>query len=200
MYDHLSGTLAEKQPTRAVVAAAGVGYELTIPLTTFESLPEPGSEVVVHTHLHVREDSLRLFGFATRDERRFFRRLLDVSGIGPAVALSILSSTTYAEFRTSIVAEDVVRLTKMKGVGKKLAQRMVLELRDDLAKEAPGDDAGPPRPADPRDTLRDDALAALTTLGFTRGQAMTAVDKVLAKDDAPTDPGEVIRQALGTAR
>lgn len=200
MYDHLSGTLAEKQPTRAVVAVAGVGYELTIPLTTFELLPEPDSEVVVYTHLHVREDSLRLFGFATRDERRFFRRLLDVSGIGPAVALSILSSTTYGEFRDAILAEDVTRLMRMKGVGKKLAQRMVLELRDGLAKEAPSGDGTAPESRDPRDTLRDDALAALMTLGFTRGQAMTSVDRVLAKDDAPSNPGEVIRQALGTAR
>ena len=199
MYDHFAGTLVEKQPTRAVVAAAGVGYELTIPLTTFESLPEPGSEVVVHAHLHVREDSFRLFGFATRDERRFFRRLLDVSGIGPAVGLSILSSTTWREFREAIVTEDVVRLTRMKGVGKKLAQRMVLELQDALAKDDFGD--GPaPVAGDSGSTLRDDALGALTTLGFTRGQAMTAVDRILAKDDAPEDLGEIIRLALSSAR
>ena len=199
MYDHLAGTLAEKQPTRAVVAAAGVGYELTIPLSTFEALPETGSEVVVHTHLHVREDSLRLFGFATRDERRFFRRLLEVSGIGPAVGLSILSSTTYGEFRDAIVAEDVGRLTKMKGVGKKLAQRMVLELRDSLAKEEAGAVATAGAGALP-DPLREDAVLALVTLGFTRGQAVAAVEKILGKDGAPTDLGEIIRAALSSAR
>jgi len=200
MYDHLRGTLTEKQPTRAVVAAAGVGYELTIPLTTFESLPEPGSEVVVHTHLHVREDSLRLFGFATKDERRFFRRLLGVSGIGPAVGLSILSSTTYGEFRDAIVGEDVARLTHMKGVGRKLAQRMVLELRDGLAKEEAAGGATARAPGDAGGSLRDDALGALVTLGFTRGQAMTAVDRILAKADAPTDLGEIIRLALSAGR
>jgi len=197
MYDHLSGTLTEKLPTRAVVAAAGVGYELTIPLTTFESLPEPGSEVVVHTHLHVREDSLRLFGFASRDERQFFRRLLDVPGIGPAVGLSILSSSTWSEFRDAIVTEDIARLTGMKGVGKKLAQRMVLELKDALAREDPGD--GPtPTVGGAGSSLRDDALGALATLGFTRGQAMKAVDRILGRDDAPDDLGEVIRRALSS--
>ena len=154
---------------------------------------------MVHTHLHVREDSLRLFGFASRDERRFFRRLLDVSGIGPAVALSILSSTTWSEFRDAIVAEDLARLTRMKGVGKKLAQRMVLELKDALAKDESV--AGPaPVPGDPGSSLRDDALGALTTLGFTRGQAMTAVDRILAAKDAPDDLGEIIRRALSSAR
>jgi Holliday junction DNA helicase RuvA len=198
LYDHLRGTLAAKQPTRAVVAAGGVGYELTVPLSTFEALPAVDEEVLVYTHLHVREDSLRLFGFAAPDERRFFRRLLDVSGIGPAVALSILSSAGYAEFRDAILAEDVKRLTAMKGVGKKLAQRMVLELHDGLAKE--GEPGAPGAAAVVGDPLSEDALQALVTLGFTRGQAQTAVEKILAADDAPTDLGEVVRLALKTAR
>jgi Holliday junction DNA helicase RuvA len=200
LYDHLRGTLATKQPTRAVVAVGGVGYELTVPLSTFEALPDEEQAVIVFTHLHVREDSLRLFGFATRDERRFFRRLLDVSGIGPAVALSILSSAGYAEFRDAILTEDVKRLTALKGVGKKLAQRMVLELRDGLAKEgSPGAPGSAPGTATSH-PLQEDAFQALVTLGFTRSQALTAVEKILNSDDAPTDLGEVVRLALRSAR
>jgi Holliday junction DNA helicase RuvA len=199
MYDHFRGTLTEKQPTRVVVSTGGVGYEMTVPLTTFESLPESGSEVVIHTHLHVREDSLRLYGFATPDERRFFRLLLDVSGIGPAVALSILSSTTWREFRDALLAEDVGRLTRMKGVGKKLAQRMVLELKDDIAKEHTATGAPSAGGAAPS-SLRDDALNALVTLGFTRGQAQKAVDRILGGKEAPDDLGEIIRAALSAAR
>lgn len=193
MYDHLQGKLIEKQPTRAVVSTAGVGYELTIPLSSFELLPAEGDAVTIYCHLHVREDALRLFGFATPDERRFFRTLLGVSGIGPAVALSILSSAKYADFRAAILSENISLLTRMKGVGKKTAQRMVLELRDKLEKEA-GDSPAPGFA--PLGALREDAAAALVTLGFTRGKAALEVDRILAKAESPPSIEEVVRRAL----
>jgi Holliday junction DNA helicase RuvA len=197
MYDHLRGTLVEKQPTRAVLEVAGVGYELTIPLSSFEALPAEGDPAVLHAHLYVREDALRLFGFATADERRFFRTLLDVTGIGPAVALSILSSTRYPDFRSSVVAEDVGMLTRMKGVGKKLAQRMILDLKDRLEKEA----LEAPRPGRPEvPAVREDAVGALVTLGFTRGAAVKEVDRILARTEGELELSEIVREALRRAR
>lgn len=197
MYDHLRGTLIEKQPTRAVLEVAGVGYELTIPLSSFEALPKQGGAAVLHAHLHVREDSLRLFGFATADERRFFRTLLDVSGIGPAVALSILSSTRYPGFREAVVTENLAILTRMKGVGKKLAQRMILELKDALEKEV----REAPRPGQPEAPgVREDAADALVTLGFKRGAASAEVDRIIARAEGPLELEEIVRRALRQAR
>lgn len=198
LYDHLRGAIVEKQPTRAVLLVGGVGFELTIPLSTFERLAEVGDDSILYTHLYVREDMLKLFGFATADERRFFRRLMDVQGIGPAVALSILSSTHYADFRDAVISEDVALLTRLKGVGKKLAQRIVLDLRDPLLKEAPDSPHTPIAPG--MATLREDGIAALSTLGFTRGAAMKEVDRILGKADATLDLGELVRIALRSAR
>jgi len=197
MFHHLRGTLYSKSPEEAVVEAGGLGYAVRIPLSTYEALPEPGAEALVHTHLHVREDLLRLYGFATPGERRFFQVLLEVSGIGPAVALSILSSSRYEDFRDAVLAENASLLTRLKGVGKKLAERMVFELREKLAKEAPGRE---PAGAVPRLDLRDDAVEALLTLGFHRGAAAREVDRLLARPDAPRELGEIIREVLRTAR
>ncbi len=196
MYEHLRGTLVEKTPTRAVVDVGGIGFELTIPLSSFEALPGPGERAEVFTHHHVREDAHRLFGFASRDERRFFRRLLDVQGIGPAVALSVLSSTDYASFRAAVVAEDLPALTRLKGIGRKLAQRIVLDLREALLEEAP--ETGPARPD--LGALSEDAVQALVTLGYSRGVALREVESVLR--DAPTRPSleEIVRVVLRSTR
>jgi Holliday junction DNA helicase RuvA len=198
MYEHLRGVLQAKQPTRAVVDVGGVGYELTIPLSTFEGLPAPGETVTIHTHHHVREDAHRLFGFATRDERRFFRRLMEVQGIGPAVALSILSSTTYAEFRAAILNEEPALLVRLKGVGRKLAQRMILDLRDALAAEAPEHDL----PAKPKADagLAEDAANALMSLGFKRPAARREVERILSRAKGPVTLEELVREALRSAR
>jgi Holliday junction DNA helicase RuvA len=198
LYDHLQGIVVEKQPTRAVLHVGGVGFELTIPLSSFERLPEPDAETTLYTHLYVREDALRLFGFATKDERRFFRRLMDVQGIGPAVALSILSSTHYADFRDAVLSEDIALLMRLKGVGRKLAQRIVLDLRDALIKEAPDS----PRSTTGGGTagLREDGIAALSTLGFTRGAAVKEVDRILSKAGATPDLSELVKVALRSAR
>ena len=197
MYDHLRGTLVVKSPTRAVIEVGGIGYELVIPLSTYERLPPEGTETTLHTHLHVREDSLRLFGFKDSDERRFFRRILEVQGIGPAVALSILSSARYADFRDAVVAEDVSLLTRLKGVGKKLAQRLVLDLKDTLEKEAPVvPRSGKAVPA----AFREDAVIALVTLGFPRGAAQREVDRILGKADGPMGLEKIVRLALRSMR
>lgn len=196
MYDHLTGALRTKQPTRAVIEVGGVGYELTIPLSTFEALPQDG-ETTLYTHLHVREDSLRLYGFANPDERRFFRRLLDVGGIGPAVALSILSSTRYADFREAVVGENLPALTRLKGVGRKLAQRIVLDLKDALEKEAPD---LPDKVRPELVGVRDDAVAALLTLGFKQASAAKEVDRILAGKGEPPALEDIVRRALSAAR
>lgn len=198
MYDHLRGTISQRQPTKVVLDVGGIGYELTIPLSSFESLPPLGETATVFTHLHVREDMLRLYGFATKDERAFFRRLLDVSGIGPSVALSILSSGRYADFREAVLTENIGLLTRMKGVGKKTAQRIVLDLKDALSKEAPEAAAG--AAAGVPGELREDAVAALVTLGFTRGAAEGEVGRILAKTEGTPDLGDIVRAALRSAR
>jgi Holliday junction DNA helicase RuvA len=196
VYDHLRGTLRLKQPTRAVLDVSGVGYELTIPLSTFEALPADG-ETTLYTHLHVREDSLRLFGFADASERRFFRRLLDVQGIGPAVALSILSSSRYDDFREAVVTENLSLLTRLKGVGRKLAQRIVLDLKDALEKEVPD----LPRESRPElANLREDSIAALVTLGFPQGAARKEVDRILSRAEGSPHLEEIVREALRAAR
>ena len=201
MYDRLTGMLAARQPTRAVLLVGGVGFELTIPLSSFDQLPPQGSEATLFTHLHVREDALKLFGFASDDERRFFRRLIEVQGIGPAVALSILSSTRYPDFREAILSENLARLTGLKGVGRKLAQRMVLDLKDGIRKEGlcepgPAGAAAGPAPG----TIREDAVRALVTLGYAQAAATRDVDRILADADPGTGLDELVRRALSQSR
>ena len=201
MYDRLTGTLAERQPTRAVLLVGGVGFELTVPLSSFDLLPPRGSEATLFTHLYVREDALKLFGFASDDERRFFRRLIEVQGIGPAVALSILSSTSYGDFCEAILAEDLARLTGLKGVGRKLAQRMVLDLKDGIQKERlgsgiPGGAASGPASG----SVREDAVRALVTLGYAQAAATREVDRILTDGGPDMGLDELVRRALSRAR
>lgn len=166
----------------------GVGYTLVIPLSTFERLPPAGHEVRLLTTLVVREDAHRLYGFGTETERRFFGLLQDVSGVGPQVALGILSSMPFDAFRTAVLAGDAAQLRRVKGVGKRLSERLVVELKDALAKASP---AG----GEPGDESERDALLALEALGFTRGAAAKALTKVRG-DVPPGDAGELVRAAL----
>ena len=176
MIAHLSGTLLEKQVQRLIVDVGGVGYDVIVPLPTFYAAGEPGGRVTLRIHTHVREDALQLFGFATALELALFERLIAVSGIGPKVALSVLSGIEPPELVRSIASADVGRLTRIPGVGKKTAERLVLELKDRLPQialpEAPvgtAADGG----------LRDDLLSALANLGYQRGAVEKTVDKVL---------------------
>lgn len=175
MIAYLRGRIFEKSPSRLVVDVGGVGYDVFVPLSTFYELGEVGSPVALRVHTHVREDALVLYGFATRLEQSVFERLIAIGGIGPKVALAVLSGIESAELVRAVEQGDVARLTAIPGVGKKTAERMVLELKDRLprvaASTAPGEL--------PASALRDDLLSALINLGYHRPLAEKAVDAAL---------------------
>ena len=195
MIAHLRGRLLDKQPHRIVVEAGGVGYDVAVPLSTFYELGEIGSEAALRIHTHVREDALSLFGFITRLEQALFERLISVSGIGPKVALSVLSGIEPPDLIRAIERSDLARLTAIPGVGKKTAERIVLELKDRLPKHLP------PAPGAPADvdhgtpTLRDDLVSALINLGYHRPLAEKAVESAVK---ASPDGGfeRTLKQAL----
>jgi Holliday junction DNA helicase RuvA len=173
---YLRGRLLEKHPNRVVVDVAGVGYDVSVPLSTFYGLGQPGGDIVLRIHTHVREDALALFGFSTVLEQELFERLIGVSGIGPKVALAVLSGIEPAELMRAIERGDVGRLTAIPGVGKKTSERIVLELKDRLPR-APVPVGGDTAAAAP--PLRDDVLSALLNLGYHRPLAEKAVEAAL---------------------
>jgi len=172
MIAHLRGKLIAKHPNQAIVEAAGVGYDVTITVPTFSELPNTGGEVALHIHTHVREDAIALFGFLHLEEKQLFEKLLSVSGIGPKLAITILSGMAAAEMVAAIKGNDVTKLTKIPGIGKKTAERMVLELRDKLK------DFGLEPAAPPASPMEEDVLSALTNLGYQRPLAEKAVATV----------------------
>lgn len=176
----LRGTLVDKNPSRLIVDTAGVGYDVQVPLSTFYVLGEAGAPVTLRIHTHVREDAIALYGFATRLELDLFERLIAISGIGPKLALAVLSGIEPPEFIKAIRTQDVARLTAIPGIGKKTAERIGLELKDRLpsALQPPGQDSAPSRP---EDQLREDLLSALLNLGYQRAVADKAIDAVLRK-------------------
>ena len=175
MIAHLSGILREKHLQRLIVDVGGVGYEVVVPLSTMYAVGDAGAHVELRIHTHVREDALQLFGFGSALEQLLFERLISVSGIGPKVALAILSGIEPAELIRAIRSADIARLTRIPGVGKKTSERVVLELKDRLPEPAAGEAAPPPEGGD----LRDDVLSALANLGYPRGGVEKTVDKVL---------------------
>jgi holliday junction DNA helicase RuvA len=191
MIAHLAGSLAHKSPDHLIVDVQGVGYQVFVSLNTFYRLPEPGDRVQLLIHTHVREDALQLFGFADRAEKELFTLLLGVSGIGPRLAMNILSGTPSRELEDALDVGDLTRLVAIPGVGKKTAERLVLELRDKvkLVKAARGTDNG--RPAS---GLESEAISALVNLGYRRHEAERAVKAVCA--GGATDLELVIRSAL----
>lgn len=180
----LQGRLVEKQPQRLIVDVQGVGYDVHVPLSTFYGLGEPGSAVTLRVHTHVREDALALFGFATRLEQDLFERLIGISGIGPRLALAVLSGIEPLELVRAVRQGDIARLTSIPGVGKKTAERIGLELKDRLPPVVPVDGAAVVEPE--AGGLRGDLLSALANLGYQRATAEKAVDRVLRRDsEAP---------------
>jgi Holliday junction DNA helicase RuvA len=184
MIAFLRGRVLEKHPNRVIVDVGGVGYDVAVPLSTFYTAGEPGAEISLRVHTHVREDQLALYGFATPLELAVFERLIGISGIGPKLALSVLSGIEPRELVTAIQRSDVARLTRIPGVGKKTAERITLELRDRLPKavEAIGTGAPPPSPGD---ALRDDLVSALTNLGYHRQSIDKVIDKLVDADAEP---------------
>ncbi|HSY63668.1 MAG TPA: Holliday junction branch migration protein RuvA, partial [Terriglobales bacterium] len=175
MIAHLRGRLLAKHPNQAVLETAGVGYDVTISIPTFSDLPGLGSEVALHIHTHVREDQIALYGFLTAAEKQLFEKLITVSGIGPKLAITILSGMPADEMVGAIRGNDIARLTRIPGIGKKTAERMVLELRDKLP-PAPGAEA----PATPvMSAIEEDVLSALVNLGYQRQSAERALASVV---------------------
>ena len=174
----LRGLLLEKSPNQAVVECGGVGYDVTIPVSTFTALPDAGAEVRLRIHTHVREDAIALFGFASPDEKQVFEKLIAVSGIGPKLAITILSGLAAPDLIRAIRNSEIERLVRIPGIGKKTAERMVLELKDKLIAPAAPEGAGPAEPA--LSDIDRDVLSALLNLGCARPQAEMAVRKARA--------------------
>jgi Holliday junction DNA helicase RuvA len=185
MIAHLSGTLLSKHATSVILDVGGVGYEVNIPLSTFYDLGDIGATVQLRIYTHVREDALQLFGFRTARERELFLRIISVSGIGPKLGITLMSGMSADEMIESIRTNNLARLTLIPGIGRKAAERLVIELREKMAALATGavdDDGqkvqtGPPPTTE--DGVRSDALSALLNLGYQRGAAEKAIDTVM---------------------
>lgn len=176
MIAHLRGRLLAKRPNQAIIETGGVGYDVTVSVPTFLDLPGVGGEVELHVHTHVREDQIALYGFLRSTEKQLFEKLITVSGIGPKLAITILSGMATDEMVGAIRSNDVARLTRIPGIGKKTAERMVLELRDKLPVQGAEDMKVPPAMGE----VEEDVLSALMNLGYQRAtaeRALTAVTK-----------------------
>jgi Holliday junction DNA helicase RuvA len=196
MIAHLRGRLLSKQPQQAIVEAAGVGYDVAISVTTYTSLPAEGAEVSLHIHTQVREDTLALYGFLDRNDKRIFERLITVSGVGPKLAITIQSGLSTDRLVAALRAQDHATLTRIPGVGKKLSERLVVELKDkleDMAMAAPAmASAGP---------AAEDVLSALVNLGYQRPSAQKAIEAAVAKDKGVGEHFDALfRAALITIR
>jgi len=177
MIAHLRGSLQSKSPRYLILDVNGVGYEVTVPLTTFYELPDLGNTVSFHIHTHVRENALQLYGFRTPQEKELFVRLLGVNGIGPRLAINILSGISAGELVATVRQEDVARLIVIPGVGRKTAERIIVELRDKLAGlDIPGESDLTAR-QQTSTAVVDDALSALLNLGYRRAVAQRAIDQ-----------------------
>ena len=189
MIARLFGRIADKQPNRLIVDVAGVGYDVQVPLSTYYVTSEVGGEMALRIHTHVREDQLSLYGFATDLELTMFEKLIAVSGIGPKVALSVLSGIEPRDLVGAIQRNDLARLTAIPGVGKKTAERICVELRDRLPKAIEA------APGSPEDSLREDLVSALANLGYHRQSIEKVLDKLLAGKGQPRFE-DVLRSAL----
>jgi holliday junction DNA helicase RuvA len=197
----LNGTLLEKHPNQAIVEVAGVGYDVTIPVSTYSKLPEAGAPVRLRIHTHVREDALSLYGFLTQDEKALFEKLISVTGIGPKMAVAVLSGIGAIELIHFIRRGEVDRLVRIPGVGKKTAERIVLELRDKLPAPAGEPEAVSPGAPAPLTPVEQDVLSALLNLGCARPAADAAVRKAkAAAGSTPADFETLFRRALELVR
>ena len=186
MISRITGVLLAKQPPQVLLDVNGIAYEIDVPMSTFYNLPAQGQSATLHTHLVVREDAHLLYGFGSEDERHLFRRLIKVNGVGPKVALTILSGMSVSELAQAIAAQDAARLVKIPGIGKKTAERLVLELRDKLGQAGSNVTTG--ERADPLG----DALNALLALGYNEKEARWAMGQI----GSDLGTSESIRQAL----
>jgi holliday junction DNA helicase RuvA len=192
MIEYLQGRLVSKEAVTIVVDVHGIGYSVNISLSTFEALPAEGEEVRILTHLHVREDAMQLFGFSGAEERALFRQLQTISGIGARTALTILSGINPAELRGRVLSGDVPALQRIPGIGRKTAERIIVELRDTFSRSAPVSEIGAPSASA---SMRDEALLALQALGYPRQAAEKAVAELLRGGEIPSTAA-LVKQAL----
>lgn len=191
MIAHLRGKLLAKHPNQAIVETSGVGYDVTITVSTFSDLPGLGAEVALHIHTHVREDQIALYGFLLPKEKLLFEKLITVSGIGPKLAITILSGMAAEDMVRAIRGNDIARLTRIPGIGRKTAERMVLELRDKLPEVGPTSTPAPPSMS----ATEEDVLSALLNLGYQRAAAEKAL-AVVAKNGKGGAFDAMFRDAL----
>jgi Holliday junction DNA helicase RuvA len=197
MITFLEGTLEEALPTQVVVAVQGVGYQVFIPLSSFDRLPALGARIKVLTHLQVREDAHILYGFMTAEERDLFRLLVEhVSGIGPKLALAVLSGMPVSSFKAAVVNGAVAEISRVKGVGKKTAERIVLELKDKVGVAAAWEAASAKQA--PGTAEMNDAVLALISLGYKQVDAHRAVKQVFESEPGQKSAEELVRRALKT--
>jgi len=198
MIARISGILIQKSVTHCVVDVHGTGYRIIVPLSTFYELPKEDQPVVLHVHTHVREDAISLYGFHTREEREVFQMMISVSGIGPKLAVNILSGIAAGELVRAVTEEDLKRLTGIPGVGKKTAERMILELKDKAAKLGRDDVTVCTVAVKTGDQVKEDALSALVNLGYKGSAVKDVVDRIMR--NAPETPSldQLLKQALRT--
>lgn len=197
MISFLKGKLVQKYPTHVVIDVSGVGYHANISLQTFSEIKDQ-ENVLLHTHLSIREDAHVLFGFSNEAERKLFQQLISVNGVGPNTAIVMLSYMNSSEIKNAIVSEDAVSLQKIKGIGGKTALRVIIELKDKLKKES-WEDTNPALSVGPHNTVRREALSALLTLGLPKATAEKSVDTVLKKSGNTITLEDLVKQALKNA-
>lgn len=198
MIAFLHGVIEEKHPAALDLNVNGVGYAVSISLNTFEDLPPSGDTTRLYTHHYVREDSEQLYGFSSKAERAFFSQLIGVSGIGPTLAISILSSLPIAAFCSAISNADVKRLSTIKGIGKKTAERIIVELKDKVSAFAFSSQDRDSSAVSPETAVLNDAVLALVALGFKNSEAFAAVKAVIVNASAPLSVEEVVRKTLSS--
>ncbi len=193
MISFLEGQIVQKFPTKIIMNVNGVGYEVNISLNTYEQLPRDPETIQILTYLHVREDSMQLFGFFSADERDLFVKLIGVSGVGPRLAQGMLSGTTPQDFKTAVLTNDLGRLTAIPGVGRKTAQRLVLDLKDKFQSDKLQEMAAEPTL---RESILEEAVLALVSLGYKQGIAQKAVQEVLRREPELNTLEELIKFSL----
>jgi len=193
MISFLEGQIVQKFPTKIIMNVNGVGYEVNISLNTYEQLPRDRDTIQILTYLHVREDSMQLFGFVSADERDLFVKLIGVSGVGPRLAQGMLSGTTPQDFKTAVLTNDLGRLTAIPGVGRKTAQRLVLDLKDKFQSDKLKEMAAEPTL---QESMSEEAVLALISLGYKQGIAQKAVREVLHREPEVNSLEELVKFSL----
>ena len=194
MIAHLTGKLTHKSPVAIIIDVNGVGYQVFIPLSTFYALPELESKISLGIHTHMREEALKLFGFYTIDEKKIFEKLITISKVGPKLALTILSGMPPADILSTIDSNDIVKLSTIPGIGRKTAERLILEMRDKL--DGLSLDFVVTKDPGPEKGLFDDALSALVNLGYKKSQAEQTLKKVYAEKVGDTSIENLIKDSL----